>query len=252
MTSIAMSAGLGGLLIGSFLNVVAHRLPLRLSLVKPGSRCPECGTPVKPWHNVPVLSWLALRGRCAGCSTKISVRYPLVELTTALLAVAVALVHHDDAAKLVMGLVMVAFLMPMALIDLEHRIIPNRLTGPAAIAALVLGTALDPAGEPGRLLAFAIATAAFLIPSLLHPSGMGMGDVKLVGVLALFLGGSVAFALLVAVLAGTLVGVAVIARVGMSAGRKTAVPFGPFLALGGVAALLAGDPVVDWYLTNLV
>ena len=240
-----------GLLIGSFLNVVAHRLPLRQSLVAPASACPACGTAVRPYDNIPVVSWLLLRGRCRACAEPISSRYPLVEAGTALLWAAVAVVHADDVTRLVLGLVLVTLLVPAALIDLDHRIIPNRLTGPAAILAVVLGLALDPSGEHGRLLAGALAGGAFLLAALARPGGMGMGDVKLAGVLGLFLGAAVAPAILVALVAGVGVGAVVIARVGTSAGRKTAVPFGPFLALGGLVGVLAGDPIVDWYLRTL-
>jgi leader peptidase (prepilin peptidase)/N-methyltransferase len=149
---------------------------------------------------------------------------------------------------LVLGLVLVAFLVPIALIDLDHRIIPNRLTGPAAVVALVLGTALDPGGEFERIIAGAAAGGALLLPSLLHPDGMGMGDAKLLGVLGLYLGRGVAPAFLIAFAAGTAIGVAIMLRKGVAAGRKTAVPFGPFLALGGLVGLYAGEPVVDWYL----
>jgi len=251
MIAVSAFSALMGLLVGSFLNVVAHRLPRGGSLVTPRSACPQCGTPVRPYDNVPVLSWLVLRGRCRDCSAPISSRYPLVEAGTAALWVLVAVVHHDDTPRLVLGLTLVTLLVPMALIDLEHRIIPNRLTGPAAMLAIALGTALDPSGEVGRLIAGAAAGGVFLAAALLHPGGMGMGDVKLAGVLGLFLGAAVAPALVVALVTGVVVGAAVIARVGVTAGRKTAVPFGPFLALGGLVAVLAGEPIVDWYLQTL-
>jgi leader peptidase (prepilin peptidase)/N-methyltransferase len=146
--------------------------------------------------------------------------------------------------------VLVAFLVPMALIDLQHRIIPNKLTGPAAIVAIVLGTALDPGGEVERLIAGAAAGGAFLLVALASPGGMGMGDVKLAGVLGLFLGAAVAPALLVALVAGVLVSAVVIARKGVAGGRKTAIPFGPFLALGGFVAMLAGTGLMDSYLST--
>lgn len=238
-----------GLIVGSFLNVVAFRLPGRMSLAMPASHCPSCETPIKPYDNIPVLSWLFLRGRCRSCSEPIAARYPLVEATTALLFAAVVAVHHADTAALVLGLVLVAFLVPIALIDIDHRIIPNRLTLPAAVLAVVLGTALDPGGEVERLIAAAVAGGLLLLPSLLHPAGMGMGDAKLVAVLGLFLGWAVIPAFFVAFATGTIVGIGVMIRKGMAAGRKTAVPFGPFLALGGVVGLLAGQQLIDLYLT---
>lgn len=241
-------AGLFGLIVGSFLNVVAHRLPRGDSLVKPRSACPECGVTVRSYDNVPVLSWLVLRGRCRDCGTPISARYPLVEAGTAALWLGVVAVHHADTAQLVLGLVLVTFLVPMAMIDLERRIIPNKLTGPAALAGLAIGFALDPGGEPERLLAAASFGLLFSLPAFIG-GGMGMGDAKLVGVLGLFLGWPVGLALLVALVAGTAVGMAIVARLGVSAGRKTGVPFGPFLALGALVTVLAGDPIIDWYLT---
>lgn len=238
-----------GLLIGSFLNVVAHRLPSRASLAMPASHCPSCETPIKPYDNIPVLSWLLLRGRCRSCAEPISARYPIVEAATAALFAAVVAVHHADTASLVMGIVLVGFLVPITLIDLDHKLIPNRLTLPAAVLAVVLGTALDPGGEVERLIAGAAAAAVLGLPSLINPKGMGMGDAKLIGVLGLFLGAAVAPAFFVAFITGTAFGIAIIVRKGMTQGRKTAVPFGPFLALGGIVGLLAGDELVQLYLT---
>jgi leader peptidase (prepilin peptidase) / N-methyltransferase len=237
-----------GALFGSFLNVVAYRLPKGESLSVPRSRCPGCETPIKPYDNVPVLSWLLLRGRCRDCGVRIAARYPIVEAGTALLLAAVVAVHLEDTTPLALGLVLVLFLVPMAIIDLDHQIIPNKLTAPAAVIALVLGTALDPSGQPERLIAGLAAAAFLLLAALMRPGGMGMGDVKLAAVLGFFLGGEVAVALLVALISGTLVGGVIMARVGVAAGRKTKVPFGPFLALGGVVAVLAGTPILDAYL----
>ena len=251
MIAVVSLAAVVGLLVGSFLNVVAARLPEGISLVTPRSRCPHCGIDVRPQDNVPVLSWLWLRGSCRGCAKPISARYPVVEAGTALLLAAVAAVHGTDTAALVLGAVLVLFLVPMALIDLDHQIIPNKLTAPAAVIALALGFALDPAGQPERLIAGAAAGGFFLVAVLAYPRGMGMGDVKLAGVLGLFLGGPVAVALMTALIAGTVVGGIVIARLGAEAGRKTKVPFGPFLALGGVVAVLAGEPLLDLYLSTL-
>jgi leader peptidase (prepilin peptidase)/N-methyltransferase len=248
MPTVLLPAAAFGLVIGSFLNVVAYRLPRRESLVMPGSHCPSCDAPIKPWHNIPLLSWLLLGGRCRGCSEPIAKRYPLVEALTAVLFGAVVLVHLNDTAQLVLGIVLVAFLVPIALIDLDHKLIPNRLTGPAAVLAVVLGTALDPGGEVQRLIAGAAAGAALGLPSLLHPGGVGMGDAKLIAVIGLFIGWAVVPAFFVAVIVGTVVGIAVIARKGLSAGRRTPIPFGPFLALGAVVGILAGNELVDRYL----
>jgi leader peptidase (prepilin peptidase)/N-methyltransferase len=240
-----------GAIIGSFLNVVAYRLPRRESLITPASHCPSCSIPVRPYDNIPVLSWLLLRGRCRGCHEPISARYPLVEAGAALLCVGVVLTH-DTAVGIALGVVLVLLLLPAALIDLEHRIIPNRLTAAGAVLALGLGTALDPAGESTRVIAGVAAGGLLLVAALAYPGGMGMGDVKLAGVMGLFLGEAVAPALLLALLAGTAVGVVIVAGKGTAAGRKTAVPFGPFLAFGGVVAVFAGQPIVDWYVNNFL
>src|ERR1700755_1158624 len=243
----AAVAGAFGATIGSFLNVVAYRLPRAESLVSPGSRCPGCATAIKPYDNVPVFGWLLLRGRCRNCKIRISPRYPIVEAVTALLAVTVVLAKHSTV-DLALGLTLVGVLVPIALIDLEHRIIPNKITVPAAIAAVAIGAALDLNGVPEQLIAGAGAGGFLLFFALAYPRGMGMGDVKLAFVLGLFLGRSVAVAILAGVLLGTIVGAAVMARVGVEKGRKTAVPFGPFLALGGVIGLFAGPAIVHWYL----
>jgi leader peptidase (prepilin peptidase)/N-methyltransferase len=244
-------AALGGLIVGSFLNVVAYRLPRRESLVSPGSRCPACGVAIKPYDNLPVFGWLLLRGRCRSCHKQISARYPVVEALTGVLMVAVVLVKHS-AYEIVLGLVLVGILVPVALIDLEHRVIPNKITVPAAIAAVAIGLALDPSRVPEQLIAGAAAGGFLLLFALAYPRGMGMGDVKLAAVMGLYLGRSVAVAILFAVLAGTIVGGVIMARAGVAKGRKTAVPFGPFLAAGGVFALLAGPALVHWYLHSVV
>lgn len=243
-------AAVFGAVIGSFLNVVAYRLPRRESLVSPGSRCPGCGTAIKAYDNIPVLGWLLLRGRCRSCKEPISARYPLIEALTGGLAVAVVLDKHS-LHDIALGLLLVGILVPVALIDLEHRIIPNRITAPAALVAIAVGLATKPAGVPEQLIAGAAASGFLLAFALAYPRGMGMGDVKLAAVLGLFLGRSVGVALLVGVLTATVVGAAIMARVGISAGRKTAVPFGPFLAFGGVVALLVGSPIVHWYMHTL-
>jgi leader peptidase (prepilin peptidase) / N-methyltransferase len=252
MPVLALPAGAAlvlGLLIGSFLNVVAWRLPRGESLVRPRSKCPACGVQLGALDNVPLLSWLVLRGRCRRCGDPISARYPIVEAATAALYVAVVLAA-DGTRELVLGLLLVTFLVPIALIDLDHRRIPNVLTGPAALAALVAIALLEPAFLPEALVAGAAAGGFFLLAAVLHPKGMGMGDVKLAGVLGLYLGRAVAPSLLIALAAGVLVGAAIIARKGAAEGRRTAVPFGPFLALGAVAGLLAGDELVDAYLAR--
>ena len=196
-----------------------------------------------------MLSWLLLRGRCRSCQAPISPRYPLVEAATGLLCALVVLAKGADADAL-LGLALVLLLVPITLIDLDHRIIPNRLTLIGAVIAPLLVAFTDPGALPEHLIAGVAAGGFFLIALLAYPSGMGMGDVKLAAVLGLFLGRAVGPAIFIALVSGTLVGALVIARKGTREGRKTAVPFGPFLALGGVVALFAGDEMVDWYLNT--
>jgi leader peptidase (prepilin peptidase)/N-methyltransferase len=244
-------AGVLGAIVGSFLNVVSYRLPRHESLISPASHCPKCGTPVKPYDNIPILSWLLLRGRCRSCAAPISPRYPLVEALTAALCVG-AVLAHTSASGVALSVALILLVVPAALIDLEHRIIPNRLTALGAVLALAIGLALDPAGEPERLIAGAGAGGLLLLAALAYPGGMGMGDVKLAGVMGLFLGRAVAPAILVALLAGVLVGVMIIAEKGASQGRKTAVPFGPFLALGALVGVFAGQPLIDLYVNHFL
>jgi leader peptidase (prepilin peptidase) / N-methyltransferase len=243
----AAIAGVFGLLLGSFLNVVAYRLPRGESLVTPASHCPGCDTPIKPYDNVPVLSWLLLRGRCRTCRTTIAWRYPFVELLTALLMVAVVLVY-GVGEEVWLGLAFVLLLVPIAVIDLDTRTIPNKLTLAGAIVAPAILLVTDPAAIPEHLIAGVAAGGFLFIAAIAYPGGMGMGDVKLAFVMGLFLGRDVAPAIFVGLVAGTLVGAVIMARKGVKEGRKTAVPFGPFLAFGGIVGLLAGEPMVDWYL----
>ena len=244
--AIALAA-VGGLIVGSFLNVVAYRLPRGESLVHPRSRCPSCGTQLRALDNIPVVSWLALRGRCHHCGAPVSARYPLVELATGALYAAVV-ATQDDGARIVLGLLLVTALVPITLIDLDHRIIPNRITGPAAIAALVVIAALDTDFLLEAVISAVAGGGFFFIAAVLYPRGMGMGDVKLAGVLGLYLGRAVAPAILIALVAGVVLGAAIIARKGAVEGRKTAVPFGPFLALGGIVAYFVGNELADAYL----
>src|SRR5918995_633229 len=243
----AFLAGGFGLIFGSFLNVVAYRLPRGESLATPASRCPGCDTPIKPYDNVPVVSWVLLRGRCRSCGTSIAWRYPLVELTTALLmALTVVVIGPNEEVWLALAFVLL--LVPVTVIDIDFRIIPNKLMIAGAIAAPLILALTRPGELPEHLIAAVAAGGFLLVAAIAYPGGMGMGDVKLAFVMGLFLGREVGVALLVALVAGTVLGTAIIARKGAREGRKTAIPFGPFLALGGVVALLAGEPLVDWYL----
>jgi leader peptidase (prepilin peptidase)/N-methyltransferase len=244
------AAGLLGALIGSFLNVVAYRMPRGESLVTPASHCPGCGEPVRPYDNVPVLSWLLLRGKCRGCGERISARYPLIELMTAVAFAAVALARGLDSG-LLLELPFTAMLIAVAAIDLEHRIIPNRILLPMAVWGLAAGAAIDPDAVPEMLIAGIAAFAFLLLAALAYPAGMGMGDVKLAGVMGIYLGASVGPALFVALVAGSVAGIALIARDGRE-GRKKGIPFGPFLALGALVGLLAGPELVDLYVDEFL
>jgi leader peptidase (prepilin peptidase)/N-methyltransferase len=250
VAAVAAIAFLGGLVAGSFTTVVAHRVPRGESIVGPRSRCPACGAQIAAYDNVPVLSWALLRGRARCCGTAISARYPLTELALGALYAATVLVLWDDPAELALGLVFVTTLVAVTLTDLERRIIPNRILLVAAVAGVAIAAATDPAGLPERAIAAVAAGGLLFAAALAYPRGMGLGDVKLAVVMGLFLGRGVAPAILVALLAGSLAGLALIARHGAAA-RKRAIPFGPFLALGGVVGLLAGNQLVDWYLGSL-
>jgi leader peptidase (prepilin peptidase)/N-methyltransferase len=236
-----------GLLIGSFLTVVAHRVPRGESVVGGRSHCPACGAQIAAYDNVPVISWLLLRGRARCCGAPISPRYPLTELAAGALYATTVAVLWGDAGEIVLGLAFATMLLAITLTDLERRIIPNKILLVGAIAGLVIGAATDPGSLLERAIAVAAAGGLLFAIALAYPRGMGMGDVKLAAVMGLYLGRSVAPALLIAFAAGALFGLALIALRGAAA-RKQVVPFGPFLALGGMAGLLVGDQLVDWYL----
>jgi len=249
MAGVGAIAFLGGLLTGSFLTVVAHRVPRGVSIVGPRSRCPDCGTQIAAYDNVPVLSWIALRGRSRCCGEHISVRYPLTELALGLLFAGVALDLRDDPAEMALGLMLVSTLVAVTLTDIERRVIPNSILLAATIAAVAIVAIGDPSSFPERAIAAVASGGGFLLVALAYPRGMGLGDVKLAAVMGLYLGRNVAPAILVALIAGSAVGLFLIARQGTAA-RKRAIPFGPFLALGGVVGLLAGDQLVDLYLST--
>lgn len=245
-----VTAGLLGLIIGSFLNVVIWRLPRGESLAQPSSTCPSCGKGIKAYDNIPVLSWLLLRGRCRNCKAAISPRYPIVEALTGGVFLAIALARGVDD-DLALWLPFAAVLITVAGIDLDHRIIPNKIVLPAAVWGIVATILFRPDNIDDSLIAGGAAFLALFIAALISPAGMGMGDVKLAGVMGLYLGSWVAPAMLVAFLTGSIVGLAIIAREGRGA-RKKGVPFGPFLALGGLMAILVGPDLVDIYVDNFL
>jgi leader peptidase (prepilin peptidase)/N-methyltransferase len=242
-----------GLAIGSFLNVVIWRVPRKESVVRPASHCPQCETPISPRDNIPVLSWLFLSGKCRHCKNPIPVRYPLVEAGCGVLFVAVA-ARFGASWELPAYLVLTAALLAISIIDLEHFIVPDRITAPLTVSALgLLGLAAVAEGNGwrfGRTLLGGVAYFAFLLLlNILYPKGMGMGDVKLAFSLGLYLGwlgwGQVFLGGFLAFLLGAVVGVTLIATKIKS--RKDVVPFGPFLALGAMLTILWGDPILRWY-----
>jgi leader peptidase (prepilin peptidase) / N-methyltransferase len=233
-----------GLAIGSFLNVVASRMPLRRS-VAGRSACVSCGAKIASRDNVPLLSYVLLRGRCRHCGVRIPARYPIVEATTALLAATCAL-RFGITGEAMLAAVFCAVLVAVAAIDLEHRIVPNRIVLPAAVAGLATRMVLDPSME--WPLAALGASGFLFAAALAYPRGMGMGDVKLALLLGAVLGTSAAVALMLGMVAALVPAAILAARAGAARARKTAIPFAPFLGFGAVVALLAGDAILDWYL----
>jgi leader peptidase (prepilin peptidase)/N-methyltransferase len=252
MAAIAAVLFVLGAVVGSFVTVVAHRLPRGESFVGGRSRCPQCGAVIGARDNIPLLSWLWLRGRCRSCGTPISIRYPLAELGLGVLWAGTYLaLGDDDAAQLALGLVLCAVLLTITLTDLDLHLIPNKIVLAAALVAVAVVAVTDPGDLVERGIAAAAAGGVLFAVVLAYPRGMGMGDVKLVAMMGLYLGRAIAPALLIGFAAGGLVGVVMIARHGAAA-RKQAIPFGPFLALGGVIGLWFGDEIVDWYLDEFV
>ena len=245
--------GLFGLAVGSFLNVVVHRLPRGESLLRPGSHCPHCRVKVRPWHNVPVLSWLLLRGRCAGCGRWISARYPLVELGTGLLYVAIA-ARFGPSPALPAYLYLAAVGIALALIDAAIQRLPNAIVLPSYLVGALL---LVPAGLDGLLrglVAMAVLWTFYFALSMVYPGGMGFGDVKLAGLLGLYLGWLGWSSVLVGTLAGCLLGgfAGVALVLTRRASAKTAIPFGPYMLAGALLALFAAAPIAAWYASFLI
>jgi leader peptidase (prepilin peptidase) / N-methyltransferase len=234
------------LALGSFLNVVAARVPLRRSVVRPASACMSCGQELAWYDNVPVASWLLLRGRCRSCGARISPLYPAVELATAGL-VAACFVAFGLSGEAFVAAFFCVVLVVLSAIDLTHRIVPNRIVLPAAIVVLVAQTALEP--SPEWALGALGASGFLFVAALAYPAGMGMGDVKLALLLGAMLGRTVPVALMAGMVAALVPSVVLLARHG-SAARKMGIPFAPFLALGALVALFAGEPMLHAYLAR--
>jgi leader peptidase (prepilin peptidase)/N-methyltransferase len=235
------------LAIGSFLNVIAARVPLRRSIVSPGSACMECGKALAWYDNVPLVSYAVLRGRCRNCQASISWRYPAVEAVTAAL-IALCALKFGLTWDFAIAALFCAALVTVSATDLELRVIPNRIVVPTAIVVLAANTLLHPSIE--WVAAGLGAALFFLLAALAYPGGMGMGDVKLAFLLGVGLGRTVPVAVMIGMISALVPSVILLARHG-GAARKMAIPFGPFLALGGVIALFAGGAILHWYLTVL-
>lgn len=241
-----------GLVFGSFLTVAIARIPAGESVVRPRSKCPSCGTPIRSADNIPVVSWLLLRGRCRACGARISPIYPLTELACVGLFVAAALTFEDRwiAALLAPFL---ALLAAITVIDVRHRIIPNRLVYPAVVVAAVYVVVARLAGSSVDLADSGIGFLAYggglLLIAFLAPRGMGMGDVKLAALVGLVIGVLGIRYVGVAAGMGILIGgVAAIVALLLGASRKSGLPYGPSIAVGAVVAAFAGDPIADAYL----
>lgn len=247
-------AALVGLIFGSFANVVVHRVPLKESIVRPGSRCPSCGVALRARDNVPVFSWLILRGRCRNCGARISPRYPAIELLTGVLF-GLAAWRIRPTSDLIAYLPLLWVLVVLSFIDLEHKLLPNRIVFPSLIAGVALlgvAAAIGPGVHSWlrALAGAAIAFATFLALAMISPRGMGMGDVKLAAVLGLALAyqgwGRLFLGFLLSFASGAVSGIALIAA--RRAGRKSEIPFGPYLALGTVVSILFGGLLVRAWL----
>ena len=245
--ALATMAFVPGLALGSFLNVVAARVPLRRSVVHPRSACMSCEAEITWYDNIPIVSWLLLRGRCRSCGLTIPWKYPLVELVTALLVGACVLAFGPtlDAA---VATLFCAVVVAVSVTDLERKVIPNRIVLPAAAIVLAAQTALHP--SPQWTLGAFLAALFLFIAAFAYPAGMGMGDVKLALLLGAMLGRTVPVAMMFAMLSALVPSIVLLVRHGAAA-RKMAIPFGPFLALGGIVALFVGGPLVDAYLRLL-
>lgn len=242
-----------GLILGSFLNVCIHRLPLGESIVRPASRCPHCAAPIRPYNNIPLLSYILLRGRCPACSAPISARYPLVEALTALAAWAL-FVRFPNAPLLLGYGAFVAALIVVTFIDLDHQIIPDVISLPGIVVGLLwaacgFGPTWWPSVAGVVVGGGSLYTVAFGYYALTGREGMGGGDIKLLAMIGAFLGWQgVVVTLIIGSLSGSVVGVMLMAA--LRRGRHQPIPFGPFLAAGAICALFFGDELIAWYIRS--
>ena len=258
MTAGVILAFVLGLIFGSFGTVAAYRIPRHETIVTGRSKCPNCGRQIKAHENIPVVSYLILRGKCPGCGTRISLRYPLTELVTAVLF-ALSVVKFDVSVTAAVYAGFFWALVVLTVIDLEHKLLPNRIVYPTFVAGwagLVAAALID--GDTDRLRSAALGAVVFggffFVVAFIYPAGMGGGDVKLAFVLGTFVGyaggvGAVLAGMFLSFLLGGVIGIVAMKLSG--AGRKTQIPFGPFLALGSVIAIFLGERIVDAYVEFL-
>jgi leader peptidase (prepilin peptidase)/N-methyltransferase len=237
-----------GLVIGSFCNVVVYRLPQGKSIIAPGSQCRSCASSIRPWDNIPLLSYFLLMGQCRFCKEPISIRYPLVECISGVLFVLVYL-KFGLSMTFIVYVLLTSTLVIVALIDLDHKIIPNAITLPGMVIGLGLSIGALPISPLFSLCGLMIGGAIFYLIALVSKGGMGGGDIKLIAMIGAFLGlHGVLFTIFASSLLGSVVGLMLI-LLGKK-GRKDRVPFGPFLSCGAVLFMLSGDDLIPWYLGN--
>jgi leader peptidase (prepilin peptidase)/N-methyltransferase len=233
-----------GLVLGSFLNVVIYRVPQHESIVRPGSHCPGCGASIRWYDNIPVVSWVALRGRCRTCGSEISLRYPLVEAITGI-AFALAMWRFGLSWPVLVAWAFIAAMVAVAFIDYDHMIIPNKIVLPGAVLGLIASVALHPQ-RWWVYVAGSLGAAAFMfILAMLWPGGMGPGDIKMALFMGAVLGAHVLVALFAAFMLGSIAGVYMMTVQKRS--RKAKIPFGPYLAIGAVLAIFLGETVLRSY-----
>jgi leader peptidase (prepilin peptidase)/N-methyltransferase len=238
-----------GLIIGSFCNVVIYRLPQGKSIITPGSRCPSCTAPIHPWDNIPILSFLFLRGQCRACKEPISLRYPSVELVSGVLYVLLWF-KYGVSIPFAIYAALTSTLLTIAVIDYDHKILPNAITLPGIVVGLGLSLWALPIRPLASLLGILLGGVFFYLIALVSKGGMGGGDIKLIAMIGAFLGWQGAFfTILSGALLGSLVGVTLMVL--GKKGRKDKVPFGPFLSVGAILFILLGDDLIHWYLNLL-
>jgi leader peptidase (prepilin peptidase)/N-methyltransferase len=252
LVTFAIFAFMLGAVVGSFLNVCIYRLPKDESIVFPPSRCPGCGKNIRWFDNIPIISWLVLRGRCRSCSASISLQYPLVELTNGLLSLALFMRFGPTLAFLILFLFCSAMVV-ITFIDLEHQIIPDVISLPGIVVGFVFSFFIPQLGWLNSLLGIlagggSLWLVAWLYELLTKKEGMGGGDIKLLAMMGAFFGWkAIPFIIFVSSLTGTVIGVSVM--LAQKKDSKLAIPFGPFLALGSIIYIFFGSRIIHWYLS---